>query len=191
MLRIRRPGPERVRDFVAGQRERPFSYEGVGCTRDERRPERFAIDHNRQLLGTGAAAFERAKQAVRAWRMFPAPWTAIEPDDAPIETGTTVAVHVRVLGLWWLNATRIVYTIDEPRKFGFAYGTLPGHAELGEERFVVEHLADDTVWYDVLAYSRPRHLLARLAYPLARHFQKRFGRESKAAMARYVESTPA
>ncbi|MBL9012717.1 MAG: DUF1990 domain-containing protein [Myxococcales bacterium] len=186
MLHVWRPGPERVRDFIAGQRDRAFSYEAVGCTKDERRPARFAVDHNRQLLGTGAAAFERAKQAVRGWRMFPPPWTAIEPDDAPIEIGTTVAVHVRVMGLWWLNATRIVYTIDEPRRFGFAYGTLPGHAELGEERFVVEWLADDTVWYDVLAYSRPCHLLPRLLYPLARRYQRRFGRESKAAMERSV-----
>jgi uncharacterized protein (UPF0548 family) len=186
MLRILRPGPERVRDLVADQREQPFSYEPVGCTRDERPPAGYATDHNRQQLGTGAAAFERAKQAVRGWRMFPAPWTAIEPSAAPIETGTTVAVHVRVLGLWWLNATRIVYTIDEPRRFGFAYGTLPRHAEQGEERFVVEHLEDDTVWYDVLAYSRPRHILARIAYPLARRYQKRFGRASKASMAAFV-----
>ena len=186
MLRILRPGPELVRDFVAGQRDQPYTYEPVGCTKQAQRPEGYAMDHNRQLLGTGAAAFERAKQAVRAWRMFPAPWTAIEPGDAPIETGTTVAVHVRILGLWWLNATRIVYTIDESRRFGFAYGTLPRHAEMGEERFTVEWLDDDTVHYDVLAYSRPRHILARLMYPLARRYQKRFGRESKASMTGFV-----
>jgi uncharacterized protein (UPF0548 family) len=189
VLRFRRPGAELVRDFIADQRERPFSYAAVGCTKDENRPARYALDHNRQLLGSGAAAFQRAKQAVRAWRMFPAPWTAIEPGDAPIESGTTVAVHVHVLGLWWLNATRIVYTIDGSRTFGFAYGTLPGHAEMGEERFVVEWLDDDTVWYDVLAYSRPRHILARLGYPLARYFQKKFGRASKASMASFVAGT--
>ena len=189
MLRILRPGPELVREFVSTQRERPYTYEPVGCTKDERPPEGYAIDHNRQQLGSGAAAFARAVQAVRAWRMFPAPWTAIEPSDAPIETGTTVAVHVRILGLWWLNATRIVYTIDEPRKLGFAYGTLPRHAEMGEERFFVEWLDDDTVWYDVLAYSRPRHILARLAYPLARRYQKRFARQSKASMAAFVAGT--
>jgi uncharacterized protein (UPF0548 family) len=118
--------------------------------------------------------------------MFPAPWTVIEPGDTPITAGETLAVHVRVFGIWWLNATRIVYVIDEPRRFGFAYGTLPGHAERGEERFTVEWLGDDTVWYDVLAFSRPRHILARLAYPLTRMFQRRFGRASKASMAAAV-----
>ena len=46
-----------------------------------------------------------------------------------------------LLGLWWLNACRIVYVVDEAgpvTKFGFAYGTLPGHAGTGEERFLVE-----------------------------------------------------
>lgn len=186
MLRILRPGPELVENFLAGQRAQPYTYEPAGCTRDERPPEGYAVDHNRQPLGTGAATFERAKQAVRSWRMFPAPWTAIEPVHAPIETGTTVAVHVRILGLWWLNAARIVYTIDEPRRFGFAYGTLPRHAEAGEERFLVERLDDDTVWYDVLAYSRPRHPLARAGYPMTRRYQKRFGTESKASMAAFV-----
>jgi uncharacterized protein (UPF0548 family) len=73
------------------------------------------------------------------------------------------------------------------QRFGFAYGTLPGHAESGEERFTVEwHEADGAVWYDILAFSRPRRLLARLGYPLARRLQKRFARDSAAAMRRAV-----
>jgi uncharacterized protein (UPF0548 family) len=73
--------------------------------------------------------------------------------------------------------------------FGFAYGTLPGHAESGEERFLVEwDRAGGDVWYDLLAFSRPRHVLARLGYPLARRLQNRFAKESAAAMRRAVGS---
>ena len=73
------------------------------------------------------------------------------------------------------------------RKFGFAYGTLPGHVESGEERFLIEwNLADDNVWYDVLAFSKPNHILTRLGYPVARRMQKRFGRDSAAAMLKAV-----
>jgi hypothetical protein len=69
------------------------------------------------------------------------------------------------------------------KRFGFAYGTLAEHAESGEERFTVEwHGEDDTVWYDVLAFSRPRQVLARLGYPLSRLLQKRFAEGSKATM---------
>ena len=73
------------------------------------------------------------------------------------------------------------------QRFGFAYGTLPEHAESGEERFTVEwHEEDDTVWYDIVAFSRPQQLPARLGYPLARRMQKRFARDSAAAMQRTV-----
>jgi uncharacterized protein (UPF0548 family) len=68
------------------------------------------------------------------------------------------------------------------RRCGFAYGTLPHHVERGEERFSVEWHPDDTVWYDVRAFSRPRYWPVRLAFPLARWLQRRFVTESKAAM---------
>ena len=101
-----------------------------------------------------------------------------------------MAVIARLLGLWWLNACGIVYVVDEEgpvQRFGIAYGTLPEHAESGEERFTVEwREADSAVWYDILAFSRPQQLLARLGYPFARRLQKRFARDSAAAMRRAV-----
>jgi uncharacterized protein (UPF0548 family) len=73
----------------------------------------------------------------------------------------------------------------------FAYGTLPGHAESGEERFLVEwDRTTDAVHYDILAFSRPRHPLARLGYPLTRRVQRRFARDSATAMRRAVAGVP-
>jgi uncharacterized protein (UPF0548 family) len=149
-------------------------------------PDGYDRDRNRQLLGTGEPAFTAARAAIRAWRMFPPPLATIEPAGIPIAPGEVAGVVVRAFGVWFLNAARIVYVIDEPRRFGFAYGTLPGHAERGEERFLVEWLADDTVWYDLDAVSRPRYWAARVAYPLARRLQRRFARLSKASMAAAV-----
>jgi uncharacterized protein (UPF0548 family) len=101
-----------------------------------------------------------------------------------------VAVIARLLGLWWLNACGIVYVVDEEgpvQRFGIAYGTLPEHAESGEERFTVEWPeADNAVWYDILAFARPQQLLARPGYPLARRPQKWFAKDSAAAMQRAV-----
>ena len=92
-------------------------------------------------------------------------------------------------GFWSLNATRIVYVIEEHgtcEKYGFAYGTLTEHGEIGEERFAVEfHTQDESVWYDLFAFSRPR-LAARIAYPLSRYLQNRFAMDSKLAMKRAV-----
>jgi uncharacterized protein (UPF0548 family) len=105
-----------------------------------------------------------------------------------------VAVVARVLGVWWVNACRVVYVVDQDgpvARSGFAYGTLPGHAESAEERFLAEwDRADDSVWYDILAFSRPRHPLARLGYPLTRRTQRRFARDSAAAMLRAVGVGP-
>ena len=81
-----------------------------------------------------------------------------------------------------MSACRIVYVLVEPRRFGFAYGTLPAHVERGEERFLVEWCADDSVWYDILAFSRPNHWLVRLGYPITRLLQKRFARDSMRVM---------
>jgi uncharacterized protein (UPF0548 family) len=121
--------------------------------------------------------------------MFDIPWISLCWPETPVHVGATVAVLISHLGFWSMNACRIVYTIEEqgsPKRFGFAYGTLPDHGEMGEERFLVEFNAEDqSVWYDLLAFSRPG-MWARVVYPIARALQKRFARESKAAMLRAV-----
>jgi len=193
VFRLTRPTPGELDAFLAAQRGSAYSYAEVGASRGPApagytRPVGYTVDHNRVLLGAGPAAFERARHAVRSWRMFALGWCSIYPADAPIERGTTVAAVVRHFGFWSVNASRIVYTLDEDaggvRRYGFAYGTLPAHGEVGEERFSVEwERRDDRVWYDLYAFSRPGHPLARLGSPLARLLQRRFGRDSKRAMA--------
>lgn len=190
-MHFRKPSNADIQHFLAAQAQLPFSYPEVGQSTGGP-PRGYDLDHNRALLGSGPAVFDAACAALRRWQMFPAPWTQILPKDSPIQAGTVVAMLARAFGLWWLNACRIVHVIDEMepvRRFGFAYGTLPGHVECGEERFTVEWLADDSVWYDLRAFSRSRHWLVRLAYPLARRLQKRFIAESKAAMQR-AATTP-
>jgi uncharacterized protein (UPF0548 family) len=131
-----------------------------------------------------------AKSALERWEHFRLGWVETWPLETPIQAGQVVAVIARLFCLWLVNACRIVYLVNEEgpvERYGFAYGTLPEHVESGEERFTVEwHEADDAVWYDILAFSRPQQLLARLGYPLTRRLQKRFARDSAAAMQRAV-----
>jgi uncharacterized protein (UPF0548 family) len=124
--------------------------------------------------------------------MFNFDWVELCWPNAPIEVDSTVGVLIKALGVWSINASRIVYLTDEAgpiERYGFAYGTLPDHAEGGEERFSVawDH-ADDSVWYDILAFSRPKQLLSRVGYPYIRHLQKRFAAASKAAMQQAIGS---
>jgi uncharacterized protein (UPF0548 family) len=167
------------------QNDSDFSYAEVGATAATI-PAGCDIDHNRVQLGSGEASWLRATKAIRGWQMFSMPWVRLYWPSAPIQVGIVVALSVSHFRFHSLNACRIVYTIEEDgpiKRFGFAYGTLAEHAESGEERFTVEwHGEDDTVWYDVLAFSRPRQVLARLGYPLSRLLQKRFAEGSKATM---------
>lgn len=185
MFSLTRPTEDAIRQLIDSQSRLDFSYPDVGAT-CEIPPRGYAVDHTRISLGEGSAVFEMALASIRRWAHFEIGWVQLCWPDTPIEAGRVVGVLTRVFGLWSLNVCRIVYVVDErgpARKFGFAYGTLPEHAESGEERFVVEHDArDDSVWYDIFAFSRPKHILARVGYPLARRLQKRFARDSGLAM---------
>lgn len=136
--------------------------------------------------------FHAAKTALQHWEQFRLGWVEPWPSQTLIQPGEVVAIMAWTYGLWTLNCCRIVYVVDEAgpiKRFGFAYGTLPGHVESGEELFQIEWDQNtNSVWYDIFAFSRPNHFLSSLGYPLVRHTQKRFGRDSAAAMFRAVNS---
>jgi uncharacterized protein (UPF0548 family) len=185
------PSEEKIRRFISAQRDSQFSYTEVGASAGTV-PKGYNVDCNRIELGTGEMAWHRAVEALRGWQMFNMPWLRLCWPAAPIRVGTEVAVLVHHFGFFSLNACRIVYLVDNEagiKRFGFAYGTLEEHAESGEERFTVEwNQADDKVWYDIFAFSRPRHRWAKLGYLLSRFLQKKFAEDSKAAMLRFVVS---
>jgi uncharacterized protein (UPF0548 family) len=93
---------------------------------------------------------------------------------APVVTPGAVVIVGLGAGPVRLSAPcRVVYLVEEPRRLGFAYGTLPGHPESGEEAFIVEQHADDSVTFTITAFSRPATTLARLAGPVGRLVQAR------------------
>lgn len=184
-----------LQNQLAAQSQLPYSYDAVGATATSP-PPTYLVDHNRVQLGHGKATFIQACDAIRAWRMFDIGWIELLWPTAPIAAGTTVGVLTHLPGLYILNACRIVYIIDEwcngeecnnISRFGFAYGTLPGHVERGEERFAIEwHHSDDSVWYDILAFSQPAHWLVKVGYPVTRYYQRRFACSSLYRMQQAV-----
>ena len=189
MVSFQKPSVDSIRRFIAEQAKLDFSYSAVGATAATP-PAGFVVDRTRIKLGEGEAVYESASAALRRWDHFRLGWVDVWSPETPLEAGEVVAVMGRALGVWWLNCCRIVYVVNETgpiRKFGFAYGTLPGHVESGEERFVIEwNQGDNSVWYDILAFSRPSQVLIRLGSPFVRRMQKRFGRDSAAAVFRSV-----
>jgi uncharacterized protein (UPF0548 family) len=187
MLLLTRPNEARVRHFLSSQEDQPFTYPDADIAAHQS-PPGYTRDHHRIKLGEGVDVFRNAVDALSRWEMFNIGWLHLCWPDAPIEIGTTVAVLADLRCFWSLNACRIARVFDEDgdiRRYGFAYGTLPDHVERGQESFIVEwNRADDSVWYDLTAYSRPNQLLAKLGYPVTRALQKRFARDSMRAMLR-------
>jgi uncharacterized protein (UPF0548 family) len=186
-----RPTEQQIRATLARQQGQDFSYPEVGSSRGQL-PRRYAVLHKRANIGQGSATFERSMEAVSKWKMFGLPGIWLCWPNVPVRAGSTVAVVIRHFGFWSLNCCRIVYVVDDEdgtvRRYGFAYGTLPEHAERGEERFTVEwDRTSDLVLYDILSFSRPANLQTQLAYPVARWLQRRFVRDSVAAMIRAVQ----
>lgn len=185
MFTLTEPSESTVKSFISNQANAPFSYAEVGATQSVL-PDGYTVDHNRVQLGRGADVFSRAVDALKQWRQFDLGWVTIVPRGVKLEKGAVVAVKARSGGLWTLSAARVIYMIDEAgpmRRFGFAYGTLLDHVERGEERFLIEwDPKDDSVWYDILAFSQPRHPLVRAGFLYARRLQKRFARNSLAVM---------
>ena len=176
-------GPYRE-TLVKAQLERSkreeLTYPEVGFTRLSALPAGYRHDRLTLQVGRGDIDWERAKDAIRGWKGHTHAGITLTPFDAPLHESTTVIVS-RTLGpVTILAPCRVVYVTDEESRFGFAYGTLPGHPERGEEAFHVILGDDGTVTAEIIAFSRPDDLPTRLAGPIAREIQK-------AVTRRYLE----
>jgi uncharacterized protein (UPF0548 family) len=155
--------------------------------RVEEIPFGFAHDETRSRLGSGERIFASAKRAFECWAQFDLGWVRVANPSATIAVGEIIAVETESLGLWALNLSRIVASIDSENLFGFIYATTALHIEEGEERFLLrfDHATGDT-WYELEAVSRPRSKLARIGYPITRAFQHKFAGDSHRRMANEV-----
>ncbi|HEY5221806.1 MAG TPA: DUF1990 domain-containing protein [Microbacteriaceae bacterium] len=101
--------------------------------------------------------------------------TLFTDDGTPyIANGMTAVLKIPV-GPFHVHAPlRVVYVVHDARRAGFAYGTLHGHPESGEEAFILEHRDDDSVWLVIRAFSRPSNFFYRIAAPILRVKQSQF-----------------
>lgn len=149
-----------------------LTYAEVGATRAASLPEGYGHVVRDAGLGGGTDVFERAAAALFDWRMHRQAGLTVVSADGPAAPGVVV-----VLGAGWgpLRLTipcRVVYTVDEPARRGFAYGTLPGHPERGEEAFTVVLTDAGDVRFQIRAFSRPASLAARAGGPFTRMVQE-------------------
>jgi uncharacterized protein (UPF0548 family) len=186
VFRLFRPSEDDRKELLASAREAPPSsprlltlMEGSLGTP----PKGFALDLSRSEIGRGLRAFVAAREAFLGWRQFDLGWVQIVNPSAKITPGQLVAVEAHTACLWSISLNRVAEIVDGPTRFGFMYATTAFHIEEGQERFVIDFDPEtESVSYLIEAVSRPRHPLARIAYPFSRAMQHRFARDSHARM---------
>lgn len=151
-----------------------LTYSQVGATRPDAGPVSvpgYRTMRRRESVGHGGPTFARAAAALRSWQMYRTAGLAVRAATPAVEPGATIATGIGVgpVRLW--APCRVVWVVDEPTRFGYGYGTLPGHPERGEESFVLTLEANGTVWFEVTAFSCPARWYTRAAGPLGRLVQ--------------------
>ncbi|MFZ3567861.1 DUF1990 family protein [Streptomyces sp. BH097] len=155
-----------------------LTYGEVGATLTEGElPSGYAHLDRRARIGSGQECFERSGAAVLSWGAQRGAGLRVRPEDTPVREGADVVLRAPFLRI----PCRIVRVVREPARVGFAYGTLRGHPECGEEAFLVERDPDGSVWFRVRAFSRPGRWYVRAGAPVARVVQRW-------ATARYIRA---
>jgi uncharacterized protein (UPF0548 family) len=172
MLQLAKPSRELLQRVLQEERFLPFSYQEVGASA-RALPAGYHHDRVETDLGPDEGdRFERARHAVLNWVPQHGAGIDVFPD-SPVEPdlAMVLSIHLPLVG-WAVASARVAYVLDEPNRAGFAYGTLPLHPERGEEAFRVVRRSGRVV-FQVVAFSRPRLLVARVGAPVARAFQVR------------------
>jgi uncharacterized protein (UPF0548 family) len=180
---MRKRRPSTPADFLGVA----LSYPEVAATAGPL-PAGYHHTHRAAVLGRGRAVFDAAAGALAAWSVHRRAGLGVEASHPTVEHGAVVVVRIRYGGLSLLAPCRVVSVVDEPKRWGFAYGTVRGHPESGEEAFVVTLAPDGNVEFTITAFSRPATPLARLGGPLTRWLQRRATEHYIEAMRALVAS---
>jgi uncharacterized protein (UPF0548 family) len=158
------------------------TYSEVGATREGPLPAGYRHLHHRVPLPPDA--FRSAGEAVLTWRMHRAAGVRIEPSAPRAAPGVTLRAGLGTdrLRLW--VPCEVVWAVDTDERIGFAYGTLPGHPESGEEAFLVQRDADGSVQFTVRAFSRPALWYTRAGGPVVPAFQHAYARRCARTLRR-------
>jgi uncharacterized protein (UPF0548 family) len=150
----------------------PLTYPEVGATRAGALPDGYGRVHRDVSLGSGPMVFERAAAALFDWRMHRGAGLSVLHSSGAATPGSVVVLRVGWGPVGHTIPCRVVYVVDEADRRGFAYGTLPGHPERGEEAFTVVRDGSGEVRFQIRAFSRPATLVARAGGPLGRLVQR-------------------
>jgi uncharacterized protein (UPF0548 family) len=149
-----------------------LTYAEVGATAGDL-PTGYHHLRVERTIGHDREAFERAADDLLAGEVQRRAGADIRMSDVPLREGTRVLMRLRFGPLAFRIPCLVVWAERTATSCGFAYGTLPGHPERGEERFQVRLMPEGAVIFRIVAFSAPGRWYTRLGGPAARWFQGR------------------
>ena len=164
-----------------------LTYDHVGATAGTL-PSGYHHLRRSRLVGSGADAFVAAASALLSWQVHLHAGLRVTASAPTAVPGAVVLLGLGAGPLRVGAACRVVYTVTESQRQGFAYGTLPGHPESGEEAFLVERRSDGSIVFTITAFSRPATIEARAAGPVGRLMQRHITRRYLEALSAIVAS---
>ena len=179
---------ERAAELRAEQSRQAPTYAELGASLTASFPPGYHHDRYDVALPTDPRAFGLAGDGLRQWVAHRGAGVEVTPNDVGLVEGDTVVLALPLGPVRAIAACRIVRVVDEPDRFGFAYGTLPLHPEQGEESFVIERDVAGVTRFTIRVFSRPRDFLARIGAPVSRTIQRRVTNGYLDAMRSFVEA---
>ncbi|MCW2783417.1 MAG: hypothetical protein JWR35_3868 [Marmoricola sp.] len=156
--------PDEVRRLQAA----PYSYTEVGATAGRHTPRGCRGIHLQLDLDQ---PFERALETLMTWRMHEGAGLRVRASASRVVPGAVVELGFGFGPFRIPSPCRVVAVHGAPDAAGFTYGTLPGHPEAGEERFLVTRgkvtPGGSSTHLQVTAFSRPGRWFTTLAGPVA------------------------
>jgi uncharacterized protein (UPF0548 family) len=161
-----------------------LTYPEVGATRDGTLPEGYHQVKARARVGRGERVYAAAIHALGSFDMQRAAGLRVRTDAAMAAVGARIELGFGIgpARLW--APVRVVWVVNEPLRYGYGYGTLPGHPESGEEAFLVSLAPDETVTFQMTAFSRPATWYARLGGFFAEAAQEQINHKYRSALVR-------
>ncbi|MBD5786283.1 DUF1990 domain-containing protein [Cellulosimicrobium terreum] len=171
-----------------------FTYTEVGATRTDTLPPGYRHLHVRHRLSRRAHSREDLAwlgEQLLTWRVHAAAHVRLDTDAPRAEPGARVTTKLGVGRLRLHEPCEVVWVQREVDRVAFGYGTLPGHAFVGEECFGVERDDAGDLWWTIDVFSRPVLWWVRPLAFLVPTFQRLFALHLGRGAARLLRTRPA
>jgi uncharacterized protein (UPF0548 family) len=156
-------------DDVAAQLARAtFTYADIGATAEGTPAGYRHLTRTRSLPGRDLG---EAAEQLMTWQAHERAGLRVAASSLRAGKGVVLMMRLGIGAIALRIPCRVVYVVEEPHRVGFAYGTLPGHPEEGEELFLLERDRERRVTFTVSAFSKPATRLSRAGGPFSHWMQ--------------------